>query len=122
MMFMQGLAFEDAPVLAAGTRAVLPRLRVRCVDACGNPTSTLPQGVAGLEARAATSAKDPCFCGSSARKQPLDVCMHSRNVLLYFAALQSHGQVQQAVSKGQIHVLATKLAHSGSAGQSEPFA
>ena len=55
-MFMQGLAFEDAPVLSAGTRAVLPRLRVRCVDACGNPTPTLPHGVAGLEARAATFA------------------------------------------------------------------
>ncbi len=47
----QGLAFEE-PKLAAGTRAVLPRLRVLCVDECGNPTATLPAGATGLEARA----------------------------------------------------------------------
>ena len=46
----QGLAFGE-PKLAAGTRAVLPRLRVLCVDECGNPTATLPAGVTGLEAR-----------------------------------------------------------------------
>lgn len=52
MMIGQGLAFEDAPALAASTRAVLPRLRVHCVDACGNRTATLPAGTSGLEVRA----------------------------------------------------------------------
>ena len=51
-MIGQGLAFEDAPALAASTRAVLPRLRVHCVDACGNRTATLPAGTSGLELRA----------------------------------------------------------------------
>jgi len=60
----QGLAFAE-PKLAAGTRAVLPRLRVLCVDECGNPTATLPAGVTGLEARSRVREVGLVFCGVS---------------------------------------------------------